>query len=69
MTSSKRSTQRQRDLEISRHKREELEKQHEAELRIARQRLEIETQLRKLEIQQLEKEHRKYLLQPLRKLS
>ena len=40
---------------------EELEKQHEAKLRIARQRLQIEkqTQLRKLEIQQLEEEHRK----------
>ena len=61
MTSSKRSSQRQRDLEISRLKKEELEKQHEAELHIARQRLEIETQthLQKLEIQQLEEEHRK----------
>ena len=44
MTSSKRSSQRQRDLELSRLKREELEKQHEAKLRIARQRLEIEKQ-------------------------
>ena len=42
MTSSKRPSQRQRDLEISRLKREELEKQHEANLRIARQRLEID---------------------------
>ena len=60
-TSSKRSSQRQRDLEISRLKREELEKQHEAKLRIARQRLEIEkqTKLRKLEIEQLEEDHRK----------
>ena len=57
--SSKRSIQYQRDLEISRPKREELEKHQE--LRIARQRLEFATQaqLRKLEIQQLEEEHRK----------
>ena len=42
-------------------KRAELEKQHEEELRIVRQRLEIEaqSQLQKLEIQQLEEEHRK----------
>ena len=61
MTSSKRSSQRQRDLELSRFKREELEKQHEAKLRIARQRLEIEkqTKLRELEIEQLEEDHRK----------
>ena len=61
MTSSKRPSQRQRDLEISRLKREELEKQHEAKLRIARQRLEIEkqTKLRELEIEQLEEDHRK----------
>ena len=53
MTSSKRSSQRHRDLELSRLKREELEKQHEAKLRIARQRLEIEkqTKLRELEIE------------------
>ena len=61
MTSSKRSSQRQRDLELSRLKREELEKQHEAKLRIARQRLEIEKRmkLRELEIEQLEEDHRK----------
>ena len=61
MTSSKRSSQRQRDLELSRLKREELEKQHEAKLRIARQHLEIEkqTKLRELEIEQLEEDHRK----------
>ena len=61
MTSSKRSSQRHRDFEISRLKREELEKQHEAELCIARQRLEIKTlsQLRTLKIQPLEEEHRK----------
>ena len=61
MTSSKRSSQRQRDSELSRLKREELEKQHEAKLRIARQRLEIEkqTKLRELEIEQLEEDHRK----------
>ena len=61
MTSSKRSSHRQRDLELSRFKREELEKQHEAKLRIARQRLEIEkqTKLRELEIEQLEEDHRK----------
>ena len=46
MTSSKRSSQRQRDLKLSRLKWEELEKQHEAKLRIARQRLEIEKQKR-----------------------
>ena len=61
MTSSKRPCQRQRDLEISILKREELEKQHEAKLRIARQRLQIEkqTKLRELEIEQLEEDHRK----------
>ena len=61
MTSSKRSSQHQRDVELSRLKREELEKQHEAKLRIARQRLEIEkqTKLRELEIEQLEEDHRK----------
>ena len=61
MTSSKRSSQRQRDLELSRLKTEELEKQHEAKLRIARQRLEIEkqTKLPELEIEQLEEDHRK----------
>ena len=61
MTSSKRSSQRQQDLELSKLKREELEKLHEAKLRIARQRLEIEKQmkLRELEIEQLEEDHRK----------
>ena len=61
MTSSKRSSHRQRNLEKSRLKKEELEKQHEAKLRIARQRLEIEkqTKLRELEIEQLEEDHRK----------
>ena len=44
MTSSKRSNQHKRDLELSRFKEEELEEQHEAKLRIARQRLEIEKQ-------------------------
>ena len=59
MTSSKRSSQLQRDLELSRLKREELEK-HETKLRIARQRLEIEkqTKLRELEIEELEEDHR-----------
>ena len=52
MTSLKRSSQRQRDLEISRLKGEEFEK-HEADECIDRQRLEIETQpqLQKWEIQ------------------
>ena len=61
MTSSKGSSQRQRDLELSSLKREGLEKQHEAKLRIARQRLEIEkqTKLRELEVEQLEEDHRK----------
>ena len=61
MTSSKRSSQRQRDLELSKLKREELEKQHEAKIRIARQRLEVEkqTKLRELETEQLEEHHRK----------
>ena len=61
ITSSKRSSQRQRDLELSKLKRQELEKQHEAKLRIARQHLEIEkqTKLRELEIEQLEEDHRK----------
>ena len=58
MTSSKRSSQRQRDLELSTLKRE---KQHEAKLRIARQHLEIEkqTKLWELEFEQLEEDHRK----------
>ena len=61
MSSSKRSSQRSGDLEISRLKREELAKQHEAKLRIARQPLEIEkqTKLREMEIEQLEEDHRK----------
>ena len=61
MTSSKRSSQNQRDLALSTLKREELEKQLEAKLRIARQRLEIEkqTKLQGLEIEQLEEDHRK----------
>ena len=61
ITSSKKSSQRQRDLELSKLKRQELEKQHEAKLRIARQHLEIEeqTNLRDLEIEQLEEDHRK----------
>ena len=61
MTSSKRSSHRQRDLELSKLKREELEKQHEAKLRLARQRLEIEkqTKLRELEFEQLEEDHHK----------
>ena len=48
-------------METSRLKGKELEKQREAELRIARQRLQIETQtqLRILKIQQLEENHRK----------
>ena len=56
MTSAKRSSHCQRDLELSELKREELEKQHEAKLRIARQHLEIEkqTKMRELEIEQLE---------------
>ena len=55
------SIQPQRVLELSRLNREELEKQHEAKLRIAKQRLEIEkqTKLRELEIEQLEEDHRK----------
>ena len=61
MTSSKRSSRRQRDLELIRLKKEELEKQHDAKLRIARQRLEIEkqTKLRELAIEQHEEDHRK----------
>ena len=59
MNSSKKSSQRQRDLEITRLKRDELEKQHKAELHIAKERLENEaqTQLQKLEIQQFQQEH------------
>ena len=61
MTPSKRSSQRQRDLELTRLKNEEHEKQLEAKLRIAKQRLEIEkqTKLRELEIEQLEEDRRK----------
>ena len=61
MTSSKRSSQRQRDLELSRLKKEELEKQHEAKLRVAKQYLEIEnqTKTRDLEVEQLEEDHRR----------
>ena len=36
LSSSKRSSQSQRDLELSKLKREEIEKQHETKLRIAR---------------------------------
>ena len=59
MSSWRRSSQRQRDLELLRLKREELEKEIEAKLRIARQRLEIEkqTKLLELEIEQLEEDH------------
>ena len=61
MTSLKRSSQRQRDLEISRLERAELEKQHEAKLRTAKQRLEIEKQMkfRELENEQLGDDHLK----------
>ena len=60
MTSSKISSQRHRDLAISKLKREALEKQHEAKLCIARQHLKIEKQmkLRELENEQLEEDHR-----------
>ena len=63
MTSSKRSSQRQRYFEISRLIREEPEKQHEAKLCIARQRLEIEKEmkLQEVENEQLEEDHRKPL--------
>ena len=63
MISSKNSSQRQRDIELLRLKREELAKQHEADLRTARQHLEIEaqTQLQKMVIQHLEEEHRKHI--------
>ena len=58
---SNKSSQRQRDLEISKLKKEELEKQHEAKLRVARQRREFEkqTKLRELEIEHFEDDHRK----------
>ena len=72
MTSSKRSSQRQRDLELSRLIREQFEKQHKVKLHIAKQRLGIEkqTKLRELEIEQLEEDHRKEVAaQLLRKLS
>ena len=61
MTSSKRSSQRRRDFEISRLKREELEKQHEAKLRLAKQRLVIKKQkkLGEWEIEKLDEDHRK----------
>ena len=61
MSSSKRSSQRQRDLKLSRLERGEIEKQHEAKLRIARQRLEIEKQTKfwELEIEELEEDYRK----------
>ena len=57
----KTSSKRQHELEISKLKREELEKKHKAEPRIARQRLGIEKQmqLRQLQIQNLNREHRK----------
>ena len=51
MTSSKRSSQRQHELEISKLKREETEKQDEAELCIAKQRLEIEKQMQLRELE------------------
>ena len=46
MSSSKITIRYQRDLELSRLKRKELEKQHEAKLRNAKQRLEIEKQMK-----------------------
>ena len=51
---SKTSSQRQRDLLIAKHKREEVERQNEAALRLARQKQE-------LELEQLQEENRKRL--------
>ena len=51
---SKTSSQRQRDLLIAKHKREEIERQNEAALRLAKQKQE-------LELEQLQEENRKRL--------
>ena len=53
---SKTSSQRQRDLLIAKHKREEIERQNEAALRLAKQKQE-------LELEQLQEENRKRLAQ------
>ena len=54
--SSKTSSQRQRDLIIAQQRREEIEKQNEASLRLARQKQELELERQELEIEKMREE-------------
>ena len=53
---SKTSSQRQRDLIIAQQRREEIEKQNEATLRLAKQKQQLELEQQELELQKLRKE-------------
>ena len=53
---SKTSSQRQRDLIIAQQRREEIERQNEATLRLAKQKQQLELEQRELELQKLRKE-------------
>ena len=55
---SKTSSQRQRDLIIAQQRREEIEKQHEASLRLAKQKQEVELVRQELEIKKNERRTR-----------
>ena len=54
--SSKTSSQRQRDLIIAQQRREEIEKQNEASLRLAKQKQELELERQELEIEKIREE-------------
>ena len=54
--SSKTSSQRQRDLIIAQQRREEIKKQNEASLRLARQKQELELERQELEIEKMREE-------------
>ena len=54
--SSKTSSQRQRDLIIAQQRREEIEKQNEASLRLAKQKQELELERQELEIEKMREE-------------
>ena len=54
--SSKTSSQRQRDLIIAQQRREEIEKQNEASLRLAKQKQELELEKQELEIEKMKEE-------------
>ena len=53
---SKTSSQRQRDLIIAQQRREEIEKQNEASLRLAKQKQELELERQELEIEKMREE-------------